>query len=157
MNILVNEIEESEPQPQTECIIKAKNTICPECKEDIKLDFEDYKIILSGCKNNHCTGNLYLDEFEPTQKIDLSRIICEKCKIYNQGNVHNNIFYICNNCKINLCPICYSAHDKNHNVINYNDKNHFCEEHNKIYISYCKKCKKIYACFAKKIIIIMIK
>ena len=39
---------------------KLKEIICPECGEICKIKFDDYKIILYECKNNHKTKN----EFE---------------------------------------------------------------------------------------------
>ena len=139
MNVLV--VEGEGPIQSQECIIKSKNIICPECKEDIKFSIDDYVINLFECKNKHDIDHIFLDEFESTQNINISEIICQICGNYNKGNVHNNIFYRCNNCKKDLCPICYSNHDKNHNIINYDDKNYICEEHNKIYIAYCNDCK----------------
>ena len=63
----------------------------------------------------------------------MSTIICQNCGKYNKASVHNNIFYKCNTCKMDLCPICSSNHDKNHNIINYDNKNYICEKHNKLY------------------------
>ena len=141
MNILVVEGEIPALSHQ-DIIIESNNIICPECKEDIKFKIEDYTINLFECKNKHDIDNIFLDEFNSTQNINISKIICQNCRKYNKGNVHNNIFYKCNNCKINLCPICYSNHDKNHNVINYDDKNYICEQHNKAYTGYCEDCKE---------------
>ena len=50
--------------------------------------------------------------------------------------------YICNKCNMNLCPLCKSNHDKNHKIINYDDKYYICNKHNKEYNSYCAKCNK---------------
>ena len=142
MNILVVEGEgRPVPSPQ-DYIIKSNNIICPQCKEDIKLNIEDFVINLFECKNKHDIDNIFLDEFNLTQNIDISKIICQNCGKYNKANVHNNIFYKCNNCKKDLCPICYSNHDKKHNVINYDDKNYICEQHNKSYNGYCEDCKE---------------
>ena len=47
-------------------IIKSKNIICPECKENIKMDIKDYKISLFECKNKHKKENILLNEFEET-------------------------------------------------------------------------------------------
>ena len=142
MNILVVEgVDHPVPSTQDN-IIKSKNIICPDCKEDIKFKIEDYVINLYECKNKHDIDNIFLKEFDSTQNIDISRIICQNCGKYNKSNVHNNIFYKCNSCKKDLCPICYSNHDKNHNIINYDDKNYICEQHNKSYIAYCENCKQ---------------
>ena len=57
-----------------------------------------------------------------------------------------------NSCKKNLCPICFSNHDKNHDLVNYDDKNYICEEHNTKYMSYCEDCKEniLFVCIANK-------
>ena len=52
------------------------------------------------------------------------------------------MFYKCNTCKLNICPLCFSNHDKNHIIINHDKRNYECEEHSKSYKSYCKDCKK---------------
>ena len=142
MNILVVEGEGQPVQPPQDYIIKSNNIICPECKEDIKFNIEDYVINLFECKNKHDKDNIFLDEFNTTQNINVSKIICQNCGKYNKANVHNNIFYKCITCKKDLCPLCFSNHNKNHKVINYDDKNYICEQHNKSYISYCQDCKE---------------
>ena len=154
MNILVNELDPEEPNPpQSEYIIKSKEIICPECNENIKFkfNFEDYNISLYECKNKHDL-DLLINDFNVSQNINISKIKCQKCKIYNKGNVYNNIFYRCNTCKLNLCPICYNNHDKNHNILNYDDKNYNCEQHNEKYIAYCRDCKQNICSFCDKII-----
>ena len=84
MNILVNEIEEEEKiqNSQDEYIIKSKTIICPQCKENIKMKFENYIISLFDCKNKYKIDNILLDKFESTQTIDISKIICNNCKKY---------------------------------------------------------------------------
>ena len=83
-----------------------------------------------------------MEKYEDTQYIDISKIECEICKENNKANIHNNILYRCNKCKINICPLCKIKHDKNHNIINYEIKDYICEEHNEGYVEYCKECKK---------------
>ena len=60
----------------------------------------------------------------------------------NKSDSHKNIFFRCNKCKKNICPLCKSKHDKNHNIINYDLKDYICEEHNEAYVEYCNECKK---------------
>ena len=74
------------------------------------------------------------------QKIDISKTICNKC--YKNNININEELYKCNECNINLCPLCKYKHDKNHNIINYNDKNYICKKHKDRYIKYCKECKE---------------
>ena len=133
MNILVLE---KEMEKKDKDIIKSKNIICPECKENIKMEIKDYKINLFDCKNGHKFENLLLNQFEETQNIDRLKIICDICKKNN-----NNIFYKCLTCKNNICSFCESNHNKSHNLINYDDQYFICEKHNDNYVSYCEQCK----------------
>ena len=137
MNIIVNKNEEDNN------IIKemiSKEIVCPWCKQNILTDFVNFKINFHDCISNH-NINIALNEFEKTQKINLNNIICNICKINNKGNTHNNEFYICNTCNKNVCPLCKSNHDKNHKIINYDDKNYICKKHNESFIKYCTTCK----------------
>ena len=105
MNILVNE---NISKTQQNYLIKSKNIICPECKEDIKIKIQDYEINLFECKNKHNINHISFDEFNSTQYIDTSKIICRNCETYNKVNSKDNKFYRCNFCKKNFCPICIS-------------------------------------------------
>ena len=97
---------------EKEKVIISNEIICPECKENILLNIENYKINLYECKNEHKKENILLNEFENMQKIDYTKIKCNKCEINNRNNMHNNEFYICNDCNINLCPLCKYKHNK---------------------------------------------
>ena len=121
----------------------SKDIICPECKENIILDIKNFNINLKGCKNKHEINNvLLLNEYEESQKIDISKIILDICKIHNKSNSYKNEIYICNTCNKNMCPLCKSKHDKNHLIINYEDKNYICKKHNETFIKYCETCKE---------------
>ena len=63
------------------------------------------------------------------------------CKIQNKSNAYNNRIYYCLNCNINICTICKLKHDKEHKIINYDDKNYICNKHYENYTKYCKECK----------------
>ena len=121
---------------------KSNDIICPQCKEICKYDIKNYKIKLYDCKNGHSIENIKLSDFEFTQNIDLSQIKCDKCKIKNKSNTFNNEFYICLDCKMNLCVLCKSIHDNSHRFINYDDKNYICNKNNEIYKEFCEDCKK---------------
>ena len=140
MSIIVFENNEQTKEKEND-IIKSQNIICPICKENILMDIKDYKINLHDCKNNHKIENILLDEFEETQNIDRIQVTCDICKKYNKSISYNNIFYKCNSCNKNICPICKSNHDKSHVIINYDDKFYICDKHNESYISYCETCK----------------
>lgn len=103
-------------------IIQSKDIICPECGENCLISIDDYKIILYNCINNHQIDGIKLEEYNNTQKIDLKKIVCDECKIKNKRYSYKNIFYRCNQCKKNLCPLCKEKHDKTHNIIDYEEK-----------------------------------
>ena len=139
MIILVN-ILDFVDETKKDSFILSKETICPKCKSSIKMNMKDYKILLDECKNRHKSDNIILENFKETQKIDQSKIVCDNCKNKNKNETHNNIFFICLTCKINLCPVCRYSHDKIHKIINYDHKYYICEIHNNPFISYCENC-----------------
>ena len=140
MTIIVNDLTENSESNKS--IIKSKSIICPTCKETTKIKFNNYKITLYDCKNNHTIDNMSFDEFEKSQNIDLSKIKCNKCGIKTKYNSFNNQFYKCCTCNINLCPLCNSSHDKNHIILDYDECHYVCGKHKENYTKYCKKCKK---------------
>jgi len=119
--------------------IKSKEIICPKCKENCKIKFEDYKIKLYDCKNKHEINNILLEEYNNTQNINELDIVCEICNKNNKYKSYNKQFYKCLICKKNICLLCKSKHD--HKIIDYDRKNYICNNHNEIYISYCNECK----------------
>ena len=64
-------------------IVQSKLVICPECREAIKMNINNYKINLFDCKNNHINNNILLKEFKKYQLVNLSKIICDTCKENN--------------------------------------------------------------------------
>ena len=135
INILVFEKNE---QIKKENIIKSKEVLCPTCKDNALINIKKYKISFN-CKNGHKIKNKLLNE--NMLDLDVSKIVCNNCKDNNKGNAFNNIFYRCITCKKNICPLCKAVHDKEHKIINYDNKNCICEKHYMNYIKYCKGCK----------------
>ena len=117
--------------------VKSKDIICPKCGEICIIKIDDYKIKLNECKNNH-EINILLNEYDDTQNIN--EIICNNCKT-NKNRIYNNELYICGTCNINICPLCKLKHNKEHKIIEYENKNYICNKHNESFISCCKKCK----------------
>ena len=79
--------------------IKSKDIICPTCHEPCRIKLDNYQLELFDCINKHTTQDIKIKDFPETQKINVSDIICEICKIKNKGNTSNNIFYKCLTCK----------------------------------------------------------
>ena len=143
MKILV--IEESKEESSiiiNENIKELNEIICPKCGENILIKMEDYKINLYKCKNNHNIDNILINELNNILKIDINKIVCNKCKENNKGNTYNNDFYKCITCNNNLCPLCKFRHDKNHIIIEYDKRNVICNKHNDFYVKYCNECNK---------------
>jgi len=138
ISLIVHNQKNNENKSEKEII--SNEIICPICKENIFINFKDYKINLNECKNGHKMENILFNEYENIQKMYLSKIICNECCKY-KSNI-NEEFYLCNECSANLCPLCKFKHNKSHNIINYNDKYSICKKHNNTYIKYCKECKE---------------
>ena len=137
MKVLVLSNEEDEGTKY----ILSKDIICPICGELCFINIKDYKITPYECKNGHKMDNCLSKNFYMTQKIDISKIICDICKEGNKATSYNNIFYSCLTCKQNLCLLCQDKHDKEHSLIDYDQKNYICPNHYDKYTSYCNKCK----------------
>ena len=121
---------------------KSKQVICPICGELALIKFKNSKISICECKYHHNIDDLNLNEFENSQLINESKIICDICERNNKNDSYRNIFYICNTCKLYLCPLCKANHDKTHNFVDYDQICFKCDTHDELYSSYCKTCNK---------------
>ena len=99
-----------------ERIINSKDIICPECGELCLINFDNYRIQLSNCINNH-KNIISLNEFERSQNINEDKIICNICNTNNKGKSYNNKFYKCGTCNKNICFLCKDKHESNHILI----------------------------------------
>ena len=130
----------NEKTQNDEGLIKSSDIICPLCKQNCLIDLKDYKIKLYDCKNDHEISNILINEFDNTQKINENEIKCKNCE-RTKFKSYNRLFYICAECKIYLCPLCKEKHNKEHEIIDYNNIKCICLEHNDYFISYCQECK----------------
>ena len=144
MNILVNMIEDKN---KDKIIIKSKSIICPNCGEPCRITLENFKIKLFGCIKKHINSEIRLLNFPKTQKVDISKIICDKCKVKNKGDSTDHIFYKCLTCKKILCILCKVAHQSDHNVMRDDQINNICPEHNEQLIKFCVDCN-LNTCFS---------
>ena len=139
MNILV--LDNENINDNNKNIIKSKNIICPECGDNIRIEIKNFKIDSYECKNNHKINNMSINEFEKTQIIDLKNIICDICKERNKYDMHNNEFYKCYECNVNICPICKMQHNNTHKIYDYDKYKYICCKHNENLTNYCTECK----------------
>ena len=141
ITLIAYEIDE-EDNKKNEALVKSPQIICPNCKDIGIIQIKNYKINIE-CKNNHKTENISFENFEKTQKIDESKIICDKCGENNKSESFNKEFHYCLECKKNFCTLCKSKYYKEkHNLVNYDQKNFICPEHEDNYNLYCISCKK---------------
>ena len=138
MRVLVDKLELDEDKEQV--IIKSKDIICPKCKEPCRFSTENFQMKLFDCINNHIIAQIKIEDFPKTQEINISEIVCGQCKVKNKGNSQNHEFFKCLTCKINLCILCKSRHESEHNIIKYDLKNFICPKHNDTFFNYCKNC-----------------
>ena len=120
-------------------LTKSKQIICPICGELAKFKFKNFKISIYGCEYNHQFDDMDLDDFENSQLLDISQIICDQCKENNRSN--KQIFH-CFSCKKNICPSCKIKHNKEHSIVDYDYMYYYCENHNEKYSSFCETCHK---------------
>ena len=144
LNILVCEIDDiDEDKKQEVKLKKSNNIVCSTCKGLCRMEMKGYKIALSECENGHLINDIFINNFNETQYIDESKIICDDCKSKNKNESYNNQFFYCCECKQNLCALCKFNHEKkNHKIIDYEKKNYICDKHIDNYISYCVNCSK---------------
>ena len=148
ISILVLEIDEenSKKKEEKKELKRSNIIICPKCKDICKFKIENYHIKLYGCENGHTINDISVNDFNETQYIDESKIICDHCKLANKKDQYNKKFNYCNTCKQKLCPLCMSKHKKSHTIIDYDKKNYVCHNHNDKFISYCNDCNKNLCC-----------
>ena len=63
---------------------RSNEIICPECYKKAFIEIDNYKIRIKNCINKH-NNIILINEFEDSQLIDLSKIICNNCKNINMG------------------------------------------------------------------------
>ena len=96
-----------------------------------------------------CNINILLNEFENPQYINNKNIIWEICNHNNRSYSKNKKFYKCLDWK-NICPICFSKHDKENKVIKNDERFYAWDKNYRYYNFYCEKQKIIYVYYLKK-------
>ena len=135
---IINEEKDKDKEKE---IHYSNDIICPTCGESCIVTFSGYKLNLTSCDNGHEMKNILFQNFKDSQKINEGQIKCNKCG-NNKENTFEHKFYICHNCKINLCPLCETKHNRAHKIFDYESKKCMCKIHGEKMISFCNQCKK---------------
>ena len=134
MKIIAKEITEIDE------IDDIKEIKCPICSKNIFINFDKYKINLK-CVCGHNKNKILFNDFMRTQKSHKhdSYLYCSICHKYLEKM---ESFYKCFSCRQILCDLCKEKHDKSHQIVDYNEINYICKEHNGVYQKYCIQDKK---------------
>lgn len=73
-------VVKSKEENKNQIIVKSKQIIYPICHEPCKISFVNNRINLYDCINNHNINYVNLKDFQNTQEINLSEIMCDVCK-----------------------------------------------------------------------------
>ena len=137
---IINNDGNIDKEKETE-INYSKDIICPTCGESSIVTFSVYKLNLTSCDNGHELRNILFENFKNSQKINEGQIKCNKCG-NKKENTFDQKFYVCHDCKINLCPLCETKHNRSHKIFDYESKKYICKIHGEKMISFCNQCKK---------------
>ena len=122
--IITVKMKEKNNDNKKQVNIESNAIICPKCKEPCRISLDNYNIKLYDFINGHTIDSIKFDDFQKTQELNESQIVCGIRKLNNKGNVKKDVFYKCLNCKRNLCFFCKENHDSKHNIILYDQKNY---------------------------------
>ena len=104
---------------------------CPICYQIpfLSSNFNDQNLIINmKCLNNH-------ENKDEISNIQNKNIKCNKC-----GETKNKEFYYCGNCTKILCNKCCDSHkNEAHKIIELNNVDFICSEHNNNFVGYCQK------------------
>ena len=118
----------------------SKEIICPTCREECVIKVDQFKVSLEECHKGHKFSDMSLTDFNKTQFINESNIICDVCKL-NKATLNQNI-YKCLTCNLSICSLCKLNHDKSHNYTDLGNEKYLCKAHAEKNIFYCEDCKE---------------
>jgi len=127
--------------------VKRKNKImkCPECIcNNCVIKVDKYRLNFTECCHSHKCHNIIFDKYEGSQNIEFNKIRCNKCQ-KSQNDVLKD-FSKCLKCSkqfkyaIYYCYECSLSHAHSQFMIKYDEKYYYCEDHFKLYQSFCSTC-----------------
>ena len=118
---------------------------CPECiSNNCIIKVEKYRLNFSECCYGHKNTDLIFDKYDQSQNIEFDKIRCNKCQKSQSDDLKD--FSKCLKCTkqfkyaIYYCYDCSLSHPHSKYLIKYDEKYYYCEEHFKLYQSYCATC-----------------
>ena len=125
---------------ETDNLIYPESYLCFDCKENatVQLNPDSLSINLK-CKNGHKNQNIPINLFVIKNKLYQNNILaCNSCK----KKFDKKFLFYCS-CNLILCNNCNkNKPHNNHTQIFYQQKNYFCENHQKSFTSFCEECNK---------------
>ena len=127
---------------------------CPMCNYgDCVVSLANYKTIFYNCEHKHLKISSY-ENYYKDQEYDPSKILCsgggDGC---GKNGLSSPNFCLCLTCSKlirrtrSICNDCVNKHNKEfkdkkkHKIINYEDKNYYCQTHISRMTKYCFDCK----------------
>ena len=117
---------------------KVSYSICPKCKVNCLVKFDNYKFKTSQCKCYNLENNVFnFDEFCNNQK-DIKDELCQECE-----SPLKNEYYKCLKHNIIICNKCQEKH-KNDGINEFGKElmSFMCQNHNEKFFFYCENCQK---------------
>jgi hypothetical protein len=118
---------------------------CPECIcNNCIIKVEKYRLNFSECCYDHKNTNVIFDRYEGSQNIEYNKIRCNKCQKSQSDDFKD--FSKCLRCTkqfkyaIYYCYDCSLNHPHSKFLIKYDEKYYYCEDHFKLFQSYCSTC-----------------
>ena len=123
-----------------------KSYICMEkdCEHvpEIKyIDINKYLIEIECIKHERKYQRVISIEEFINRQYEYINCKCAECHKF-QKDCLTKKFSFCYICKKKFCEECLNKHDESHFIVKFNEKNNYCDSHNKSFYYYCQKCKK---------------
>ena len=143
----INSLKNSKEANDIDILFKRRSKImkCPECIcNNCVIKVDKYRLNFTECCHEHKSKNIIFDKYEGSQNIELDKIRCNKCQKSQNDDLKD--FTKCLRCSkqfkyaIYYCYECSLSHAHSQFMIKYDEKYYYCEDHFKLYQSYCSTC-----------------
>ena len=126
---------------------RSKIMKCPECVcNNCIIKIDKYRLNFSECCHGHIINDQIFDKYEQSQNIEFDKIICHKCQKSQKDDIKD--FSKCLKCSkkfkyaIYYCSECSSSHHHAQQLIKYDEKYYYCQDHFKLFKTFCVSCNQ---------------